>query len=265
MKNSSHFFGVLALVFALGPLSAAAVELQLVRFDDPAVTVDKLEQERPVLNPISTPSGVEMKKIGIDYTGWARNVLLDGKPIFERYYEGRYIDRLPVARVDLSPGEHAIWPGNPDSQFQHRRRHMLEIGDQLERHPVIKQERRCGTRLSMMQRWHRIEEVGCNTRSGINCLLDDHRIRTGVPNRHDCSRSDELWDRGESATNLGRQRHHRDLAAGKQLGQLIVGDTTENVGIVCTTVVRRQPWPFKVDTRQRAVGGERKQRLNLSQ
>ena len=112
MKNSSHFFRVLALVFGLGPLSAAGVELQLVRFDDPAVTVDKLEQERPVLNPISTPSGVEMKKIGIDYTGWARNVLLDGKPIFERYYEGRYIDRLPVARVDLPPGEHTIWPGN---------------------------------------------------------------------------------------------------------------------------------------------------------
>ena len=159
----------------------------------------------------------------------------------------------------------AVWPGNPDSQFQHRRRHMLEIGDQLERHPVIKQERRCGTWLTMMQRWHRIEEVGCNTRAGVNCLLDNRRIRTGVSNRHDCSRSDELRDRDESATNLGRQRHHRDLAAGKQLDQLIVGDTTENGGIVCAAVVRRQPWPFKVDTRQRAVGDERKQRLNLSQ
>jgi len=100
-------FGVIVL-----PLTAAAVELQLVRFDDPAVTVDKLEQERAIINPISTPNGAEMRKIGIDYTGWARNVLLDGKPIFERYYEGKYIDRLPLARVDLPPGDHTIWPGN---------------------------------------------------------------------------------------------------------------------------------------------------------
>ena len=159
----------------------------------------------------------------------------------------------------------AVWPGNPDSQLQHRWRHMLEIGDQLERHPVIKQERRCGTRLSMMQRWHRIEQVGRNTRAGVNCLLDHRRVRTGMPNRHNCSRSDEFWDRSECTINLGRQRHHRDLTAGKQLGQLIVGDTTENVGIVCTTVVQRQPWAFEVDTCQRPVGNERQQRLNLSQ
>lgn len=53
-----------------------------------------------------------MKKIGVDYTGWARNVLLDGQSVFERYYQGKYIDRLPVARPDLKPGDHTIWPGN---------------------------------------------------------------------------------------------------------------------------------------------------------
>jgi len=112
LGRSRARLSLLAVFIGLGPLSAAAVELQLVRFDDPAVTVDKLEKERPILNPISTSSGVEMRKIGIDYTGWARNVLLDGKPIFERYYEGRYIDRLPVAKADLPPGDHTIWPGN---------------------------------------------------------------------------------------------------------------------------------------------------------
>ena len=99
-------------------LSAAAVEFRLVPFDDPARTVDTLEKEEPILNPVSTPKGVEMKKIGVDYTGWARNVLLDGKPVFERYYEGKYIDRLPVAKVDLGPGDHTIWPGD----------HMLTVG-----------------------------------------------------------------------------------------------------------------------------------------
>jgi outer membrane protein assembly factor BamB len=99
------------LVAALSQ-SAAAVELQLVPFDDLGKTVDALEKERPIVNPISTPNGVEMKQIGVDYTGWARNVLLDGKQVFERYYEGKYIDRLPVAKADLKPGDHTIWPGN---------------------------------------------------------------------------------------------------------------------------------------------------------
>ncbi len=91
---------------------AATVELRLVPHDQPDVTLDKLEKQRPITNPISTARGVEMKKIGIDYTGWARNVLLDGQPVFERYYQGKYIDRLPVARPDLKPGDHTLWPGN---------------------------------------------------------------------------------------------------------------------------------------------------------
>ena len=62
---------VLALVAILA-LPASAVELQLVPFNDLGKTVDKLVKERPIVNPISTPNGVEMKQIGVDYTGWAR-------------------------------------------------------------------------------------------------------------------------------------------------------------------------------------------------
>ena len=99
--------------FSLGAIALAApVELRLIPFDQPEVTVDALEKQRPITNPISTPRGVEMKKIGVDYTGWGRNILLDGKPVFERYYEGKYIDRIPIARPDLAPGKHTIWPGN---------------------------------------------------------------------------------------------------------------------------------------------------------
>ena len=103
---------ILALLVISLSLSAATVELRLVPHDQPDLTVDKLEKQRPITNPISTARGVEMKKIGVDYTGWARNVLLDGQPVFERYYQGKYIDRLPVARPDLKPGDHTLWPGN---------------------------------------------------------------------------------------------------------------------------------------------------------
>ncbi|MGB8355169.1 MAG: PQQ-binding-like beta-propeller repeat protein [Chthoniobacteraceae bacterium] len=102
----------LLLVCSFRIASAAIVELRLVPFDKPDLTVDKLEKERPITNPVTTAHGMEMQKIGVDYTGWARNIFLDGKPVFERYYQGKYIDRLPVARPDLSPGDHTIWPGN---------------------------------------------------------------------------------------------------------------------------------------------------------
>ena len=95
------------VLVALLALPAPAVELQLVPFDDLGKTVDKLVKERPIVNPISTPNGVEMKQIGIDYTGWARNVLLDGKPVFERYYEGKYITRSGPATTSSPSGRMA--------------------------------------------------------------------------------------------------------------------------------------------------------------
>ena len=171
-----------------------------------------------------------------------------------------------VSRSDcVGDQRDAVWTGDADGHFQHRWHDMFKIGDQLDRHALIEQQRRDGTWLPVMQRWHRIEEVGCNTRAGIDGLLDDRRVRTGVPNRHDCSRSDNLRNRGESATNLGCQRHHRDLAAGKQLDQLVVGNPAQNGGIVRAAVGLRQPWPFEVNAVQRAVGNERQQPLNLSQ
>ncbi len=101
------------LALALPVLSCAVpVEIRLVPYDQTGLTVDKLEKQRPILNPVSTSHGVEMRQVGIDYTGWGRNILVDDAPVFERYYQGKYIDRLPVARPDLKPGAHVIWPGN---------------------------------------------------------------------------------------------------------------------------------------------------------
>ncbi len=113
-KNRMWAWAAAALVLSMtvSPLDAGQVELRLVVHDDPAVTVDKREREVPITNPVSTERGVVIQKIGVDISCWARNVLLDGQPIFERYHQKKYIDRLPVARRDLKPGEHTLWPGN---------------------------------------------------------------------------------------------------------------------------------------------------------
>ncbi len=171
-----------------------------------------------------------------------------------------------VSRSDcVGDQRDAVRAGDTDGHFQHRWRNMFKIGDQLDRHALIKQQRCDRSWLPVMQRWHRIEKVGCNTRAGIDGLRDDRRVCTGVSNRHDCSCSDDLWDRRERAIDLRRHRHHCDLAAGKQLGQLIVGNPTQSGGIVCAAVGRRQPWALQVDANERAVGNERQQPLNVSQ
>ncbi len=113
MTLSVTRFLTLSLLALVAPVfvRAVPVEIRLVPFDQTGVNVDKLENERPILNPVSTEKGVEMQQIGIDYTGWGRNILVDGEAVFERYYQGKYIDRLPVGKPDLKAGDHTIWPG----------------------------------------------------------------------------------------------------------------------------------------------------------
>ena len=115
MRIETKWYAVLLwlLVTAGIPrLHAAQIELQLVVHDQPETTVDKMEHRREIASPVATEKGVEMKALGVDLACWSRNVLLDGKPIFERYHDGKYIDRLPIARADLPPGDHTVWPGN---------------------------------------------------------------------------------------------------------------------------------------------------------
>ena len=100
---------------------ATVVVLHLVPYDRPEIDVDKLEKSRPLTNPVSTPQGMVMKQVGVEVVAWARNVLLDEKPIFESYLDGKYVGRAPVADADLKPGEHVIWPGNHKFTVGHRR------------------------------------------------------------------------------------------------------------------------------------------------
>lgn len=94
------------------PQSPLEVELRLVAHDRPDVTVDKLERQRPITNLVPTERGMETVKEGLELICWARNVLLDGEAVFERYHEGKYIGRVPAARRPLKPGPHTIWPGD---------------------------------------------------------------------------------------------------------------------------------------------------------
>ncbi|MBM4033122.1 MAG: hypothetical protein FJ291_15250 [Planctomycetes bacterium] len=104
---------VLVVVLVLETLAGGAeVELRLVAHDQPDLTVDKLERQRPITNIVPTERGMETVKVGLDLVCWARNVLLDGEPVFERYHEKKYIGRVPVARATLKPGPHTLWPGD---------------------------------------------------------------------------------------------------------------------------------------------------------
>lgn len=103
-------FGAFALAGAAAAGEAAQpaqlfeFELHLVAHDQPDVTLDKLESARWDGDP-----GPNQR---VDAVCWARNVLLDGKPVFERYREGEYLGRAPRAMAKLAPGPHVIWPAD---------------------------------------------------------------------------------------------------------------------------------------------------------
>ena len=105
---------ILSLVICSAPAFGGSVEVEfrLVVHDQTGVTVDTLEKQRPIMNLVATDHGVEMQQVGLDLVCWARNVLVDGQPAFERYHGDKYIGRLPVARVKLNPGDHMLWPGD---------------------------------------------------------------------------------------------------------------------------------------------------------
>lgn len=109
-RSAAWIFGLLVSTAAWA--QAVEVEFRLVPHHDVEETVDSLERSQPVVNAVSTDQGVRMDTIGVDVTSWARNVLLDGKPLFERYHKGKYVDRLAVAKASLDPGSHTIWPGD---------------------------------------------------------------------------------------------------------------------------------------------------------
>ena len=117
----------MALLAGLASAGAVEVELRLVAGDRPDTTLDTLERRRPIVDFVPTEKGVESRQVGLELVCWARNVRLDGQPVFERYHEGKYVGRLPVARARLAPGTHTVWPG--DHVFELSREGVVSTAD----------------------------------------------------------------------------------------------------------------------------------------
>ena len=107
------FVGLLCAAEAGEPAKQAEVfelELHLVVHDRPDVTLDKAEETRWDGKPGPAQT--------VDAVCWPRNVLLDGRVVFERYSEGEaggpgvYIFRAPRVMASLQAGAHTIWPGD---------------------------------------------------------------------------------------------------------------------------------------------------------
>ena len=96
---------------ALGAAPLPAIEFRLVAADAPGTTVDAFDRQQTVFAPMPGPKGMVMEKVGLDVTCWCRGVLLDGEPLFEIYHDGKYVDRVPRARRNVSPGRHVLAPG----------------------------------------------------------------------------------------------------------------------------------------------------------
>jgi outer membrane protein assembly factor BamB len=101
---------------------AADYELRLVPYDDPDKTVDKRIEKQVVENNETfkeylawvgeQPVAGKDVSLPMPQVCWANNITLDNKPVFEIYEQGKYIDRLPVARPLLAAGKHTLWPGD---------------------------------------------------------------------------------------------------------------------------------------------------------
>ena len=90
----------------------AEVEIRRVVHDEPETTVDKRDYLRFIHESVNTGERTEIRVVGLAQTTWVRNARLDDKVIFERFYQGRYVNRLPFAKGDLASGEHVFWPGD---------------------------------------------------------------------------------------------------------------------------------------------------------
>ena len=108
-KTFLSLFAFLAL-----SLNGAEVEFRLVPFNQPDIGVDfvvgqKNSQDSQYLYTLTEG---ERHAFFPPHTAWARNIRIDGKPAFEIFLNGKYIDRVPRTRLSLAKGKHVLTPGD---------------------------------------------------------------------------------------------------------------------------------------------------------
>jgi len=120
----------LALILLVGPLGTALpappayageenndqerIVVRLVTDFEKQTLVSDLEDLQPVVRTIFDEKGTKTVTLGERATLWVRNASVDGKFTFERYHQGKYINRsadLEIEKVQLGVGEHVIEPG----------------------------------------------------------------------------------------------------------------------------------------------------------
>ena len=108
-KTFLSLFAFLAL-----SLNGAEVEFRLVPFNHPDIGVDFVvgQKNSQASQYLYTLTEGERHAFFPPHTAWARNIRIDGKPAFEIFLNGKYIDRVPRTRLSLAKGKHVLTPGD---------------------------------------------------------------------------------------------------------------------------------------------------------
>ena len=111
------------------------------------------------------------------------------------------------------------------------------VGDEPDDDPLVREDRADRAWLAVVERWHRVEEVGRVAGAGVDRAGGGCGIGIGVSDGGDGpGRRDDL-DRLEAAGELGSQGEHADAARQPGANLVEVRVTTPG-GIVGTEAVR---------------------------
>ncbi|MFW6132637.1 MAG: PQQ-binding-like beta-propeller repeat protein [Planctomycetota bacterium] len=91
-------------------------ELVQARGLDQARKQQTEEDEKPEGTSSGKPSFFDLtsrtdRRSGTRVVTWVRNFRVDGKPVFQKRYKGKFLLREPTATIELDDGEHVLDPG----------------------------------------------------------------------------------------------------------------------------------------------------------
>ena len=146
-------------------------------------------------------------------------------------------------------------PGVPGGHPHHGRVQVHQVGDQLDGHPLVVQQRADRAGLAVVQRAHPVEQVGGDRRARVDRGHDLGQRGVGVPDRGDGALADQPADRVHGVGQLGGQgdHPHRALARVEQGLHRRAVRRTQDGRVVRAAAGRRQERALQVDAAERAV------------
>jgi hypothetical protein len=166
-------------------------------------------------------------------------------------------------RHGVRNGSHAVHTSGPHGVVPEGWVNVQAIGDQLDGYAVVVEQSHNGSRLAVVYRGHRVEEVrslpgACIDRGPRDCI-----VGVSVSDSDNRTRLSDLPDSVERAMALRRQGHHCDCLGSKQRAKLTRLWITQLSRIMCTAPSLGQPWSFQMDAGNFAVVDELAQRCNI--